>query len=216
MEALLHNLVIRRRRHIVNFMPSDKTQELLDNLKQITKPKKFSQDKVISYTNRFYIDSPLHKLPKSYDKAKKYKDGDVIIIRYEGPRGGPGMREMLSTTGAIYGQGKGEKVALITDGRFSGATRGFCVGHVGPEAALGGPIALLRNGDVIDIDAKKGTINVRLTKSQLASRRRKWKARKSDFGSGTLWKYAQTVGPASLGAPTHPGKKKEVKEYSKI
>ena len=149
-------------------------------------------------------------------QSRKYKDGDVIIIRYEGPVGGPGMREMLSTTGAIYGQGKGEKVALITDGRFSGATRGFCVGHVGPEAALGGPIALLRNGDVIDIDAKKGTINVRLTKSQLASRRRKWKARKSDFGSGTLWKYAQTVGPASLGAPTHPGKKKEVKDYSKI
>ncbi len=149
-------------------------------------------------------------------QSRKYKDGDVIIIRYEGPVGGPGMREMLSTTGAIYGQGKGEKVALITDGRFSGATRGFCVGHVGPEAALGGPLALLRNGDVIDIDAKKGTINVRLTKSQLASRRRKWKARKSDFGSGTLWKYAQTVGPASLGAPTHPGKKKEVKEYSKI
>ena len=149
-------------------------------------------------------------------QSRKYKDGDVIIIRYEGPVGGPGMREMLSTTGAIYGQGKGEKVALITDGRFSGATRGFCVGHVGPEAALGGPLALLRNGDVIDIDAKKGTINVRLTRAQLASRRRKWKARKSDFGSGTLWKYAQTVGPAYLGAPTHPGKKKEVKDYSKI
>lgn len=149
-------------------------------------------------------------------QAKKYKDGDIIIIRYEGPKGGPGMREMLSTTGAIYGQGKGEKVALITDGRFSGATRGFCVGHVGPEAALGGPIALLRNGDIIDIDAKKGTINVRLKKAQLASRRKKWKAKKSSFGSGTLWKYAQTVGPAYLGAPTHPGKKKEVKEYSKI
>ena len=149
-------------------------------------------------------------------QSRKYKDGDVIIIRYEGPVGGPGMREMLSTTGAIYGQGKGEKVALITDGRFSGATRGFCVGHVGPEAALGGPIALLRNGDLIDIDAKKGTINVRLTRAQLASRKRKWKARKSDFGSGTLWKYAQTVGPAYLGAPTHPGKKKEVKDYSKI
>ena len=149
-------------------------------------------------------------------QKKKYKDGDVIIIRYEGPRGGPGMREMLSTTGAIYGQGKGEKVALITDGRFSGATRGFCVGHVGPEAALGGPIALLKNGDVIDIDAKKGTINVRLTKSQLASRKKKWRARKTEFGSGTLWKYAQTVGPAYLGAPTHPGKKNEVKDYSKI
>ena len=149
-------------------------------------------------------------------QTKKYKDGDIIIIRYEGPRGGPGMREMLSTTGAIYGQGKGEKVALITDGRFSGATRGFCVGHVGPEAALGGPIALIKNGDTIDIDAKKGTINVRLTKTQLASRKKKWKAKKSSFGSGTLWKYAQTVGPAYLGAPTHPGKKKEVKEYSKI
>ena len=149
-------------------------------------------------------------------QTKQYKDGDVIIIRYEGPRGGPGMREMLSTTGAIYGQGKGEKVALITDGRFSGATRGFCVGHVGPEAALGGPIALLKNGDIIDINAKKGTINVRLTKSQLASRKKKWRAKKSSFGSGTLWKYAQTVGPAYLGAPTHPGKKKEVKEYSKI
>jgi dihydroxy-acid dehydratase len=149
-------------------------------------------------------------------QTKKYKDGDVIIIRYEGPRGGPGMREMLSTTGAIYGQGKGEKVALITDGRFSGATRGFCVGHVGPEAALGGPIALLKNGDKIDINAKKGSINVRLTKAQLTARRKKWKAKKSQFGSGTLWKYAQTVGPAYLGAPTHPGKKKEVKDYSKI
>ena len=105
---------------------------------------------------------------------------------------------------------------MITDGRFSGATRGFCVGHVGPEAALGGPIALLKNGDIIDIDAKKGTINVRLTKSQLTSRKKKWKEKKSAFGSGTLWKYAQTVGPAYLGAPTHPGKKKEVKEYSKI
>ena len=149
-------------------------------------------------------------------QKKKYKEGDVIIIRYEGPVGGPGMREMLSTTGAIYGQGMGEKVALITDGRFSGATRGFCVGHVGPEAALGGPLALLRNGDVIDIDAKKGTINVRLTKSQLATRRKQWKAKKSSFGSGTIWKYAQTVGPAYLGAPTHPGKRKEVKVYADI
>ncbi len=149
-------------------------------------------------------------------QTKRYNDGDVIIIRYEGPKGGPGMREMLSTTGAIYGQGKGEKVALITDGRFSGATRGFCVGHVGPEAALGGPIALLKNGDIIDIDAKKGTINVKLKKSELNLRKKKWRAKKNQFGSGTLWKYAQTVGPAYLGAPTHPGKKKEVKEYSKI
>ena len=142
-------------------------------------------------------------------QTKRYNDGDVIIIRYEGPKGGPGMREMLSTTGAIYGQGKGEKVALITDGRFSGATRGFCVGHVGPEAALGGPIALLKNGDIIDIDAKKGTINVRLKKSELNLRKKKWRAKKNQFGSGTLWKYAQTVGPAYLGAPTHPGKKKK-------
>ena len=148
-------------------------------------------------------------------QKKKYKDGDVIIIRYEGLEESWNERNAINNW-AIYGQGKGEKVALITDGRFSGATRGFCVGHVGPEAALGGPIALLKNGDVIDIDAKKGSINVRLTKSQLASRKKKWKARKTDFGSGTLWKYAQTVGPAYLGAPTHPGKKKEVKEYSKI
>ena len=102
-------------------------------------------------------------------QSKKYKDGDVIIIRYEGPRGGPGMREMLSTTGAIYGQGKGEKVALITDGRFSGATRGFCVGHVGPEAALGGPIALLKNGDMIDIDAKKRNNKCQTIKSSISN-----------------------------------------------
>ena len=149
-------------------------------------------------------------------KNKKYKDGDIIIIRYEGPKGGPGMREMLQTTGAIYGQGKGEKVALITDGRFSGATRGFCVGHVGPEASLGGPIALLRNGDIIDLDAKKGTVNVRLSKKELINRRKKWKPKKINFGSGTLWKYAQTVGPAYLGAPTHPGGKNEVKVYADI
>ena len=146
----------------------------------------------------------------------KYKDGDIIVIRYEGPKGGPGMREMLQTTGSIYGQGKGEKVALITDGRFSGATRGFCVGHVGPEASVGGPIALLKNGDIINIDAKKGTINVRLSKKELARRRKKWKPKKMNFGSGTLWKYAQTVGPAYLGAVTHPGAKNEVKIYADI
>tara|TARA_B100000579_G_scaffold167869_1_gene136570 strand:+ start:690 stop:2408 length:1719 start_codon:yes stop_codon:yes gene_type:complete len=149
-------------------------------------------------------------------QQRKYKDGDIIIIRYEGPKGGPGMREMLQTTGAIYGQGKGEKVALITDGRFSGATRGFCIGHVGPEASVGGPIALLRNGDVIDIDAKKGTINVRLSKNELIKRRKKWKPKKINFGNGTLWKYAQTVGPAYKGAPTHPGGKNEVKTYADI
>ena len=126
------------------------------------------------------------------------------------------MREMLSTTGAIYGQGLGDTVALITDGRFSGATRGFCIGHVGPEASVGGPIALLRNGDIIDLDAKKGTINVRLSKKELAKRRKKWKPKKINFGNGTLWKYAQTVGPAYLGAPTHPGGKNEVKVYADI
>ncbi len=149
-------------------------------------------------------------------QKRKYKDGDIIIIRYEGPKGGPGMREMLQTTGAIYGQGKGEKVALITDGRFSGATRGFCIGHVGPEASVGGPIALLKNGDIIDLDAKKGTINVRLTKKELSKRRKKWKPKKINFGNGTLWKYAQTVGAAYLGAPTHPGAKNEVKIYADI
>ncbi len=147
---------------------------------------------------------------------RKYKDGDIIVIRYEGPKGGPGMREMLQTTGAIYGQGKGEKVALITDGRFSGATRGFCIGHVGPEASVGGPIALLKNGDLIHIDAKKGTINVKVSKRELIKRRKKWKPRKINFGNGTLWKYAQTVGPAYLGASTHPGGKKEIKCYADI
>ncbi len=147
---------------------------------------------------------------------RKYKDGDIIVIRYEGPKGGPGMREMLQTTGAIYGQGKGEKVALITDGRFSGATRGFCIGHVGPEASVGGPIALLKNGDLIHIDAKKGTINVKLSKNELNKRRKKWKPKKINFGNGTLWKYAQTVGPAYLGASTHPGGKKEIKCYADI
>ncbi|MCA3413189.1 MAG: dihydroxy-acid dehydratase [Roseomonas sp.] len=138
-------------------------------------------------------------------EMRAYKPGDVIIVRYEGPKGGPGMREMLSTTSAIYGQGMGDKVALITDGRFSGATRGFCIGHVGPEAAVGGPIALLRDGDKIIIDAGKGTIDVSLSDEELAKRRAEWKPRKTDYNSGVLWKYAQLVGPAYLGAVTHPG-----------
>ena len=138
-------------------------------------------------------------------KQRKYKEGDVLVIRYEGPRGGPGMREMLSTTAALYGQGIGDKVALITDGRFSGATRGFCVGHVGPEAAIGGPIGLLRDGDMIEIDAVKGTLDVKLSADELAKRKSQWKARESDFGSGYLWKYANEVGPAVNGAVTHPG-----------
>ena len=146
----------------------------------------------------------------------KFKEGDVLIIRYEGPKGGPGMREMLSTTAALYGQGMGEKVALITDGRFSGGTRGFCIGHVGPEAAVGGPIGLIKNGDMISIDAKKGTMNVALTKTQLAKRKISWKPRKHDFQSGALWRYAETVGPASLGAVVHPGGSAETHCYADI
>jgi dihydroxy-acid dehydratase len=149
-------------------------------------------------------------------QRKDYKDGDVLVIRYEGPRGGPGMREMLSTTSALYGQGAGEKVALITDGRFSGGTRGFCIGHVGPEAAVGGPIALLRDGDIINIDAVKGTIEVELSDAELAARKKQWKPRKHDYQSGALWKYAQTVGDAEKGAVTHPGGKAETHCYADI
>ena len=149
-------------------------------------------------------------------EQRKYKEGDVIVIRYEGPRGGPGMREMLSTTAALYGQGTGGKVALITDGRFSGATRGFCVGHVGPEAAVGGPIGLLKNGDIIFMDAKKGILRVELPDRELAARRKKWKPRKTDFQSGALWKFAQQVGDAEKGAVTHPGAKKETHTYADI
>ena len=138
-------------------------------------------------------------------EARRYKEGDVIVIRYEGPRGGPGMREILSTTAAIYGQGMGEKVALITDGRFSGATHGFSIGHVGPEAAVGGPIALLRDGDRIMIDTAAGTLDVSLSDAELAERRRAWTLRRNDFQSGALWRYAQTVGDAEKGAVTHPG-----------
>ena len=149
-------------------------------------------------------------------EQRLYKDGEVLVIRYEGPRGGPGMREMLSTTAALYGQGAGDKVALITDGRFSGATRGFCVGHVGPEAAIGGPIGLLRDGDVITMDAEQGLIQVELTDAELEQRRKNWKAPVHDFQSGALWKYAQLVGDADKGAVTHPGAKKESHIYADI
>jgi dihydroxy-acid dehydratase len=147
---------------------------------------------------------------------KRIKTGEVIVIRYEGPKGGPGMREMLSTTAALYGEGMGEKVALITDGRFSGGTRGFCVGHVGPEAAVGGPIGLLKNGDMIVLDAKKGRLDVELTARELKSRRAKWRPRKHDFQSGALWRYAQTVGPARDGAVCHPGARAETHVYADI
>ncbi len=151
-------------------------------------------------------------------QLRAYKPGDVIVVRYEGPKGGPGMREMLSTTAAIYGQSetKGKDVALITDGRFSGATRGFCVGHVGPEAAVGGPIALLRNGDKIVIDAGKGTIDVVVSDAELATRRAAWQPRKTDYNSGAIWKYAQLVGPAHLGAVTHLGGEAETHCYADI
>ncbi len=149
-------------------------------------------------------------------KDNQYKEGDVLVIRNEGPVGGPGMREMLATTAALYGQGMGDKVALITDGRFSGATRGFCVGHVGPEAAVGGPIGLLQDGDMITIDADAGTISVDLSDADLAARRAQWQRRESDFTSGTLWKYAQTVGPAQKGAVTHPGGRAEKRCYADI
>ena len=146
----------------------------------------------------------------------KINAGEVIVIRYEGPKGGPGMREMLSTTAALYGRGMGESVALITDGRFSGATRGFCIGHVGPEAAVGGPIALVRDGDTIAIDAEKGTLDLLVDQSELESRRSAWKAPANPYQSGVLRKYADQVGPARKGAVTHAGGKAEVVCYADI
>jgi len=140
----------------------------------------------------------------------------VLVIRYEGPKGGPGMREMLSTTAALYGQGMGSKVALITDGRFSGATRGFCIGHVGPEAAEGGPIGLLRDGDMITIDAVNGTMDVALSDEELAERKAQWMPRETTGTSGVLWKYAATVGNARKGAVTHPGGGEEKQCYADI
>ena len=149
-------------------------------------------------------------------QARNYKEGDIIVIRYEGPKGGPGMREMLSTTAALYGQGLSDKIALITDGRFSGATRGLCVGHVGPEAAEGGPIGLLKEGDIVVIDAEKGTIDVELPADELARRKAAWKPKPSDFGSGAIWRFGQTVGPARYGAVTNPGAAREVRTYADI
>ncbi|MBL0965935.1 MAG: aminotransferase class III-fold pyridoxal phosphate-dependent enzyme, partial [Blastomonas sp.] len=149
-------------------------------------------------------------------EARQIREGSVIVIRYEGPKGGPGMREMLSTTAALYGQGMGESVALITDGRFSGATRGFCIGHVGPEAADCGPIALVEDGDIISIDAEAGTIDLHVDEAVLAERRKAWQPRTNDYQAGALWRYAQNVGPASKGAVTHPGAKAERHVYADI
>jgi dihydroxy-acid dehydratase len=149
-------------------------------------------------------------------EAGAYEDGDVLVIRYEGARGGPGMREMLSTTAALSGQGRGDKVALITDGRFSGGTRGLCVGHIGPEAQLGGPIALIRDGDIIHIDADKGIIDLEVDPIELENRARHWAPRQTAYGSGALWKYAQIVGPAHEGAVTHPGMAGERHVYADL
>ena len=147
-------------------------------------------------------------------QSRNYQEGCVFVIRNEGPAGGPGMREMLATTAALSGQGMGKKVALITDGRFSGATRGFCVGHVGPEAAHGGPIALVRTGDMITLNAIDGTISVDLPDEELERRRAEWKGpRKTDYASGALWKYARLVGSARYGAVTHPGAEAETHIY---
>jgi len=171
------------------------------------KRKKFKGKAKCFDSEKFALDAVL---------KRKIKSGDVIVIRYEGPKGSPGMPEMLSTTAAIYGQGLGEKVALITDGRFSGATHGFCIGHVGPEAAKGGVIGLIKNGDIIEIDALRGSLKVLISEKELKKRRKKWKPRKIEYGSGTLWKYSQSVGPASKGAVTHPGAFKEKKSYADI
>ena len=149
-------------------------------------------------------------------EAREIREGSVIVIRYEGPKGGPGMREMLSTTAALYGQGMGEKVALITDGRFSGATRGFCIGHVGPEAAEGGPIALIEDGDEIMIDAETGVIDLNVPAEVLEERRKHWTPRATDYGSGAIWRYAQNVGPAYKGAVTHPGGSAETHVFADI
>ena len=149
-------------------------------------------------------------------ESRVISEGCVILIRYEGPKGGPGMREMLATTAALYGQGMGEKVALITDGRFSGATRGFCIGHVGPEAAEGGPIALVEDGDTIAIDAEAGTIDLLVDAATLDARRAKWQPRAHDYQSGALWRYAQNVGPAWQGAVTHPGAARETHVFADI
>jgi len=149
-------------------------------------------------------------------QAKKYKEGEVIVIRYEGPRGGPGMRETLTTTAALYGQGVGEKVALVTDGRFSGGTRGFCVGHVGPEAAICGPIALVKDGDMISIDADEGTIELEVSPEEMEKRKAEWKPRPNGHESGALWKYAQLVGDACKGAVTHRGAAVETHVYADI
>jgi dihydroxy-acid dehydratase len=138
-------------------------------------------------------------------RARAYEEGDVIIVRGEGPVGGPGMREMLGLTALIYGHGMGEKVALVTDGRFSGATRGMCIGHASPEAAVGGPLALVEDGDPIAIDGTAGTITLQVDEAELARRRAAWVRPEPKHRAGLLAKYAATVGPSHEGAVTHAG-----------
>ena len=137
--------------------------------------------------------------------ARSYSAGEVLVIRYEGPKGGPGMREMLGVTALIYGQGMGEKVALLTDGRFSGATRGMMIGYVSPEAGVGGPLALVKEGDTIVIDAGAGTLSLQVTEAELAKRKKAWQMPTRSPLTGALEKYAALVGPANLGAVTHSG-----------
>jgi dihydroxy-acid dehydratase len=138
-------------------------------------------------------------------RRRAYRAGDVLVIRYEGPKGGPGMREMLGVTALIYGQGMGEQVALVTDGRFSGATRGMMIGYVSPEALAGGPLALVKNGDRIRIDAAQGVLGLEVSARELARRRRAWRLPRRARLSGALEKYAALVGSACNGAVTHRG-----------
>jgi len=142
----------------------------------------------------------------AFDSVAKgeINDGDVLVIRYEGPKGGPGMREMLATTAALVGQGLGKKVAMITDGRFSGGTRGFMVGHVAPEAFVGGPIALVKEGDEISINIEDNSVNLHVSEKELEQRGKKWMLPKPNYTSGALAKYAHLVGSAANGAITDP------------
>jgi dihydroxy-acid dehydratase len=135
-------------------------------------------------------------------QSQSIKPNDVVVIRYEGPSGGPGMREMLSVTSAIVGQGLGDKVALITDGRFSGASHGFIVGHIAPEAAHGGPIALVRDGDIIVLDTDKRELSVELSDEEMKKRKAQWTAPKPRYTTGVMAKYARLVSSASTGAVT--------------
>jgi dihydroxy-acid dehydratase len=163
----------------------------------------------ISAADRTYQRGPARVFNREEDAMTaitggQINPGDVIVIRYEGPRGGPGMREMLGVTGALVGAGLGESVALLTDGRFSGGTRGFCIGHIAPEAAVGGPIAAVEEGDTIEIDIARRQLNVELSPGKLQQRLAGWKAPKPHYTSGVFAKYMALVSSASEGAVTRP------------